>query len=75
MMSTRYDVYANGALDNGTLHDRAHAGLCGALAHARTQATEREGVRFVVMRSDQRGPAVEVGRYRRVGTKLTAWVL
>lgn len=67
--TTRYDIYANGVLTNPS-----HAGLCGALAHARTIALAQEGVRYVVMRSDQRGPAVEVGRYHRVGNKLTAWV-
>lgn len=68
-MSTRYDVYANGVLDG-----RDHAGLVGALATARTEAMAREGVRFTVWRSDQRGPAVEEGRYHRVGQRLTAWV-
>lgn len=69
-MSTRYDVFRNGILDG------SHAGLCGSLAAARTSALAPtgDGVRYSVQRSDQRGPAVEVGRYRRVGKTLTAWV-
>jgi len=68
-MSTRYDVFANGALDGPS-----YPGLCGALIAARAGALAREGVRFTVERSDQRGPDVQVGRYHRVGTQLTAWV-
>ena len=70
-MSTRYDVFRNGTLDG-----QPFAGLIGALAAARTAALAPtgDGVRYSVQRSDQRGPAVEVGRYRRVGATLTAWV-
>lgn len=38
------------------------------------RALARDGVRLTVERSDQRGSSVQVGRYRRVGEKLEAWV-